>query len=62
MHLVQKWAPELFVACDPADGVILVDVFVERVLKALPELSPADVEETVENEDGTMKLVHGACL
>jgi len=39
--------------------VILVDVFVSRVLAATPELEAADIEETIENNDGTMLQLQG---
>jgi len=53
--LIQKWSDLLSQSCEPdANGVILLDNFVQKVHELLPELSHADIEETVDNVDGTM--------
>ena len=57
LEMVKRWAAKIFVKCNPIDGVILVDDFVARVLIATPELDAADIEDTIENTDGTMRRI-----
>ena len=57
LEMVKEWAAKIYEKCKPVDGVILVDDFVSRVLVATPELSPADIEDTIENTDGTMRQI-----
>jgi len=56
METVAECAKKLHNLCQPVQNVILVDTFVAHVQIAAPELSPADIEETIENTDGTMCL------
>ena len=61
--LIQKWSDLLSQSCEPdANGVILLDNFVQKVHELLPELSHADIEETVDNVDGTMGAKEGRSM
>jgi hypothetical protein len=58
LEMVKTWAAKIFEKCEKCEhGVILVDDFVRRVLVATPELEAADIEETIENTDGTMQMM-----